>query len=49
MKRKVKDGQTDTHTHHVGNIYRIVILYDWSKFVGHVKSLIIIISQMNFF
>jgi hypothetical protein len=26
-----------------------MILYDWNKFVGHVKSLIIIISQMDVF
>jgi hypothetical protein len=27
----------------------IVIPYDWNKFVSHVKSLIIIISQMGVF
>jgi hypothetical protein len=28
---------------------KIVIPYDWNKFVNHVKSLIIIISQMGVF
>jgi hypothetical protein len=31
------------------NIYYIVITYDWNKFASHVKSLIIIISQMGVF
>jgi hypothetical protein len=26
-----------------------MIIYDWNKFVSHVKSLIIIISQMGVF
>jgi len=26
-----------------------MILYDWNKFVSHVKSLVIIISQMGVF
>jgi len=29
------------------NVCHIVIPYDWNKFVNHVKSLIIIISQMG--
>jgi hypothetical protein len=29
------------------NVYHIVIPYDWNKFVNHVKSLRIIISQMG--
>jgi len=30
-------------------ILNIIIAYDWNKFVGHVESLIIIISQMVVF
>jgi hypothetical protein len=46
IKKTIEMILSSWNLHYMLNI---VIPYDWNKFVNHLKSLIIIISQMNIF